>query len=237
LAQTKISWECAVKNLTESDKADLLRVLAERGIAFDSTGKGVAHKHNATESGKPLPPFKFNLCTADIRPEGKLLKEDISLISRELLRYLRQQKDWEFMGLSGIPRVAEPFVEEIQHLSYHENGVSLSRVVILKSETGFAPYRTRGNISPHLLWGVDDLIQYGLTKTPALDAWEHLGFNVRNILVVLNYERGGPELLSRERRVRVHALATVREVASFAEAENIWSEEQVAIVREYLRTP
>lgn len=221
-----------MKVLEKNDKDVLLRLLAERGIAFDH--KGIAHKHNAVQQGQKLPPFKFNLCTADIRPEGKLRKEDISLIGTILLKYLKLHAGWEEVGLSGIPRVAEPLVEELQSAAYETCGVSLPRAIILKTETGFVGYRIRGHISPLCLWGVDDLIQYGLTKLPALNAWEDFGFRVRNMLVVLDYERGGPDMLLREHYVNVHALATVREVVSFAEHHNLWSDEQVATVRAYL---
>jgi uridine monophosphate synthetase len=80
---------------------------------------------------------------------------------------------------------------------------------------------------------LDDLITRGDSKLEAIAPLEENGLVVEDILVVIDREQGGGEVLA-ERGYRLHSLLTMREMVDILARQEAITREQHAEVAEYL---
>ncbi len=82
---------------------------------------------------------------------------------------------------------------------------------------------------------IDDVITTGASK---LEAWEPLqaaGLVVRDVLVVIDREQGGAEVLA-QHGLRLHALATISELLEELRGSGAVSDDEVASALEFVRS-
>lgn len=148
-----------------------------------------------------------------------------------LLYQVAKEAKLDFMGVVGIPDAGEPFAEVVSRLS----GVPLyfltkvegegRRRVVAKSGPPFFPPATLP---------VDDLVTEADTKLEAVDAIQSTGGSVRDLLVLVDREQGGREVLERA-GFRLHAVWRLKtELLPFFWGQGLVSEEKCFEVQEYL---
>ena len=81
---------------------------------------------------------------------------------------------------------------------------------------------------------VEDLITDGKSKLVFIEGIKNAGAAVENCLVFFDREQGGSETLS-EQGVKMHALVTLSETLEFGLKNNLISQEDFDIVKEYLK--
>ncbi len=182
----------------------LADVIATRGLQFDEGG--IRHTHNKVDLSAPVPPFKFNLCTARMRPEGRLSDDDMDRMAAFIGHGLLKTKPRP-EAIAGIPHVGDCIARRVQNYLRRE-GCYLPRLRLAKREAGFVII-DNANYKSGPVCVIDDLIHMGFSKRRFMATLEANGYQVSDCWVFLTYEQGGEEYFDKL-GTAVHAVSTVR---------------------------
>jgi len=210
----------------------VLRIIVERGLQF---GEHLQVKHTMQNPSEPAPPFKFHLCTPDLRPEARMTESDIDELAL-LLRDFALAKNFAIPGIAGVPRAGTVLARRLQ-LFLRMKGVSIPRVTLEKDENGNCLVTHTGGYREGPVWIVDDVVNRGLTKEWVWQTLEAHDYQTEAVLAVLDYNMGAAAHLG-SLGIRLHAPIAVDSVFAFAEcgmsSASTLSAEQLHLAREYL---
>lgn len=183
----------------------LADVIAKRGLQFDEDG--IRHTHNKVDLSAPVPPFKFNLCTAALRPEGRLTEGDMDQMAEYVCHGILRTKPRP-QAIAGIPNVGADIARRVE-MCLRREGCYMPRLRLSKGDGTFSVADNSGYKSGPLCV-IDDLIHKGLSKRRCLAALEAADYMVTDCWVFLTYEQGGEEYFDKL-GTAVHAVSTVRQ--------------------------
>ena len=121
--------------------------------------------------------------------------------------YAKMLKDLEYDRLAGIPYAAMPIAGAVSLLL--ERSWIYPRKEIKKHGTK-SPIEGKYNAG-EIVVVLDDLITKGDSKIEALEPLLKAGLVVNDFVVLLDYEKGGTDML-RKKGYRLHSAMTVREL-------------------------
>ena len=177
---------------------------ANRGIRFEPGG--IAHTHNRVDKTEPMPPFKFELCTQELRPTGRLTDDDMDKMASYIGHGLLRQKPRP-EAIVGIPKVGAEVARRVE-MYLRREGCYLPRLRLSKHDDVFSVVDSAGYKSGPLCL-VDDVIHRGFSKRRSIDALEAAGYSVTDCWVFLTYEHGAENYFDKI-GTAVHAISTVR---------------------------
>lgn len=192
----------------------MLRVL-ERGLAI---GGEPEFKHHSAHPDAPHAPFKIHLCTKNLRPEGRLTREDVEVNANVMWNYLTNQA--HSGNFAGLPNVGEVLATKIHKRVLDSRLLRFSKIGTGK-ERHIGPLIDADECSVgSLVWGIDDLVTFGTSKGEFINEIRKANYRITDFLVLIDYDVGAAAYLENEFGVRLHSIFTVEELLSFAEREN-----------------
>ena len=201
-------------------------------------GKGtITHKHNEIYPTAPLPPLKLDLCTAELRPAGRMEDADIEKMGELLWKY-SQENNMEVPGIAGVPRVGESIAKAFQNAAKQDGTplplISLSKESLPDGTRRIGPVLDTSAYPPgQQILPLDDLVHRGFSKMETIARLRESGYIVKNFLVFLDYSRGAKEILAKE-GVALHSVITLGQVLNLAEREDLVGAEDLRVIRKYL---
>mgnify|MGYP003394056508 CR=1 FL=1 len=181
---------------------------ANRGLRFEPGG--IPHTHNRADKAEPVPPFKFDLCTQELRPTGRLTDDDMdtmaAYIGHGLLRQMPRPD-----AIVGIPKVGAEFARRVE-MYLRREGCYLPRLRLSKHNDVFAVVDNAGYKSGPVCV-IDDLVHRGLSERRTLAALEDY------------CDRLG---------TAVHAISTVRRALRLGHAAGTVAPGQYRLAMQYL---
>ncbi|HET9641713.1 MAG TPA: phosphoribosyltransferase family protein [Candidatus Paceibacterota bacterium] len=187
------------------------------------------HRHK-TDPKLPLSPICLNLSTRDSPNPGPLT----GILVDWAGRCMRGMLDSEYVGFDavvGANAAGEPFADVISRIS------GVPRLVYLAGERTL-PCALNGSMpqTGSRVLIVDDVITAGNSKWATVDALRRAGFEVTDIVVLIDREYGGVESLH-ERGIHVHAVYRLSEMITWYYAKGAISKEMYDAIAEYFQLP
>ncbi len=194
-----------------SDLQELARQLLEIGaVKFGS----FQLKLHETKPDAPLSPIYFNLRTEDNPNPGPLTARELDLIAKIFARMIMQQV-LRFDGICGIPNAGTPLAQVL--------GVQCTAhpLVTLRKTTGESSRKIdavldRGGLgSGARILLLDDVITGADTKKEALAVLREAGFQVTELLVVVDREQSDGVATLAADDCTTRAIFTMSELLDF----------------------
>ncbi|MEK7109140.1 MAG: hypothetical protein AAB919_01770 [Patescibacteria group bacterium] len=177
---------------------------ANRGIRFEPGG--IPHTHNRINAAEPVPPFKFELCTRELRSTGRLTDDDMDKMAGYICHGLLRQKPRP-EAIVGIPTVGADFARRVE-MHLRREGCYLPRLRLSKHDDAFSVVDNAGYKSGALCL-IDDVIHRGFSKRRSIAALKAAGYSVTDCWVFLTYEQGAEDYFDKL-GTAMHAISTVR---------------------------
>ncbi|MCA9388810.1 hypothetical protein KC644_03570 [Candidatus Berkelbacteria bacterium] len=193
----RLKTELAIK--LRSARAFKIRSESEDGKGF----KLKKHRDNP-ELDLPLSPYYLNLRTSDNPKPGPLDETLVDLVAKV---FAQKAKDCQlkFSHVCGIPNAATPYARQLARLS------KKSTVQLKKIGDGFGDFAANWSPRESSALVIDDVITTGASKIPALKILTNAGFKIPAIVVLVDRQEGGREIL-KNAGYRVEAIYTTTEI-------------------------
>jgi len=171
-------------------------------------------KLHETQPDAPLSPIYLNLRTPDNPKPGPLTPELVEEIADLLYGLVHITPDLKFSYFAGLPRAGDPLADALGKRLAPWHGVT--QLHLVKDESGGAR-RIAGLLDggwdlPGEVLLVDDLITQADSKLEAVSVLESVGFEVRDLIVLVDREQGGSEWLLEEEGIRTIAVFTLSQL-------------------------
>jgi uridine monophosphate synthetase len=181
----------------------LVLTLFDLGAVQFGAFKLKAHEKDPT---LPLSPIFLNLRTPDNKKPGPLTPDVMKLIGKELMDAVYEY-GLQFQRLAGIPHAGDPFVAAlIEALEIPTEHLITFEKLMEGEKRKIGPVKEGAYQSGEVLLLIDDLITFADTKIEAIHSAREAGLLVKNILVLVDREQGGPQQVARENVEVVSAL-------------------------------
>lgn len=196
----------------EELEAFLVRLWGAKAVLVDFEN-GFLLKQHVDRPGAKRSPFKINLATPAMRPEGRLTEVDIKKIAR-FMWLQSQELGLRFDGVAGVPHAGNPLAEEFVRVAYHEDaGRDLARLTLDKyAEGGKRHVGKLLKVTRELPRGstvllLDDVATKGESKEEAAEMLRLEDYKVSDCLVFADREQGAAESLQ-DIQLRLHSVTT-----------------------------
>ncbi|HVZ76162.1 MAG TPA: hypothetical protein VG934_02735 [Candidatus Paceibacterota bacterium] len=210
--------------------------LFELGAVKIDTEVGFRLKLHETNPGVPLSPIYLNLRTPENPKPGPLTPELVqdmgTLLWKEAIRI-----GFRFNAIAGLPNAGTPLAEAMKRAAYI-GGLYLPTISLNKAETaqgrridGIADYGGASKNDRVLI--IDDLITRGDSKNEGIEALRTDGFEVTDVLVLVDREQGGAEDL-KTFGVKLHSIITLDSILIKLHRYDRISERQLETILRYL---
>lgn len=156
-------------------------------------------------SGQPSP-YYINGKLVTLHPQGALM----------VARLLLDQLYPETLGVAGLTLGADPMVTAVSLVGLYANR-SVFPLIIRKEAKGHGTkaYIEGLNLPPGSLIAVlEDVVTTGQSALKAVDRLQAAGYEVRQILALVDRQQGGGELYA-ERQLGFNSLFTIAEIKAY----------------------
>jgi orotate phosphoribosyltransferase len=147
----------------------------------------------------PVSPFKFNLRL--IENGGPLMQDAVRAIALQMSKLIKE-KELKFDVVAGVPQAGEPFAKEVSRLS-KKPLVKLEKIVSANRREVVFRGGEGGGRSVLL---IDDVITFADSKKEAIEALNKAGFIVPHLVVFVDRQQGGAELLKGKTNCKVYSV-------------------------------
>ncbi len=195
----------------------LITQLFDCGAVKIDTQVGFKLKHHDTNPTTPLSPIYLNLRTPENPKPGPLTAELVSEIGRMLWIHAKGL-GLEFDAICGLPNAGTPLAKAFWQALY-DDGQMVPNIILGKTETADGSRRIEGvleaggAIKGDKVLVIDDLITRALSKLEGIEALESAGFEVTDVLVLVDREQGGKDDLDK-RGIRLSNLMTLKGIVN-----------------------
>lgn len=175
-------------------------------------GKGFRLKLHEKNPTAPLSPYYMNLRTPDNPKPGPLTPDVVRMIGYSLYSF-SEQLGLEYDYVVGIPRAGDPIAKAFWAAIPPNKIVNLLKLQKIDLEGGrkIGESVTGAYTAGKIVLGIDDLITKADTKREAIISLTGVGLIVKDLLLLIDREQGGPEELEKE-GVRANAAFTISEL-------------------------
>lgn len=148
----------------------------------------------------------WNLRSVAHPKRGPVVLDLVQLAGFVLWEHAHEKFGHDYQYVVGLPHAGEPFADALVY-AHRTVGQSVSLINMRKENRQGRWYM--GELENHPSFGdvlvVDDMIAQASTKLQGIAVLREYGLNVAGVLVLLDRQQGGSELL-RQAGIRVHAL-------------------------------
>jgi orotate phosphoribosyltransferase len=144
--------------------------------------------------------------------------------------------DLDFRYLTGLPRAGDPLADALMSKVYQWSPVTQLHLVKEETDEGRRIAGLREDIWNALgkVLIVDDLITQADTKLEAVYVLEGLGFEVCDLVVLVDREQGGSEWLQEEEGIRVISAFTLSQLLDHYVGTGKIDQDKAEEVRSYV---
>ena len=216
----------------------LARKFFELGVIKIDIVRGFKLKLHDKNTSAPLSPIFLNLRAYNHPKRGPLTSEMIKTIGKSFYNTARVfQLDYDCV--CGVPLAGEPFAR-----AFADASTILLRPLVVKLKKEELPDGTRRVVgswtgTDNIFSGakillVDDLITEAHSKLEAIRALELAGAKVKNVLVIVDRERGGSKQLEKA-GYNIYPIFTISQLLEFYFREGMISNQRYDIVLNHIR--
>ncbi|MDP3794552.1 MAG: hypothetical protein Q8R13_01325 [bacterium] len=214
-------------------RPDVLRIWHRRG-AF-KFGK-FRYKYHENNPDLPPEPTYLNL---RLSPKGPLTPEDVEVMGGQVLYRFARHNGVLYKAVVGVPEAGDSFAMTFARAA------GVPQLYLRKEETAEGRRIIPGNLEEQVeaaglesgdpVVVVDDLVTRADSKFEAIAPLKSLGLRVQSVLVFVDREQGGVQVLKRE-GVRVFAVWTFSQILAFYRSEELATEEDYQRAMRHLET-
>ena len=224
--------------LTFNDTLGVLILrLFEAGVVKIDTQKGFKLKLHETKPDAPLSPIFLNIRTPKNPKPGPLDNELVDLIGVLLWQHTHENHI-VYDAIAGLPNAGVPLAEAFRKAAL-KDGRNIPLMRLGKIEVGEGMRKVEGIMDDakvprgKTVLLIDDLITEAHTTEEGVNTMRVNGYNVVDVLVVVDRQQGGKEYL-KKRMVGLWRLLTLPRVIRFLAKEGKISKEEQMICLQYL---
>ena len=219
--------------MTMSQRALALKLFEIGAVKFGEFKLKMHEQH----PDAPMSPIYLNLRTADNPKPGPLTPEVMEMIGVELCNLISNELYVDFDCIAGIPNAGDPFAQAMIEATFVNEDWKPVLIPMIKTTAEDGSRQITG-IDGEIVGDetdvvlVDDLITMADTKKEAVRAIKDAGLSVVTILVLVDREQGGVEMLGAE-GIEVRTAFTMTELLDLYVAEGLITTETRYEVKGY----
>ncbi len=170
-------------------------------------------KHHQIQPDAPLSPVYLNVRTPDNPNPGPVTQELAGEIAALMYELIQETRGVDFRYVAGLPGAADLLADELmKHLD--QSSVTQLRLATVEDEGGSlisGVYEVDWGIPGNVLL-VDDFVASSDSELEAVSVLEEVGLEVRDLVVLVDYEQGGTEYLVMEQSIRTSYAFTLTDL-------------------------
>jgi uridine monophosphate synthetase len=185
------------------------------GAVKIDTEKGFPLKLHESKPEAPLSPIYLNLRTPKNPKRGPLGPHEVKAIGKELYRHAQKCRIF-YTAIAGLPHAGTPLAKAFAQAVYDDGSyVPIVRLGKMTDEGGKrrigGVLDDNGAMRGDRVLVIDDLITEGHSKLEGIEELRRAGFEVKDVLVLVDREQGGAADLAKA-GVRLWSLFTLQKV-------------------------
>lgn len=184
----------------------LLNTIIPRGLHIDLED-GFDHTHNKADEDAQKVPFKFILCTPELRDTGRMSRHDMVRMASFIGELVTRHRP---LVMAGVPNVGQQIALDAQaHI--RETGLYIPCMYLTKDASGEMDIGNNAGCESGEVGFLDDVVHMSLSKQRTMRAFRRYGYSVKKLFVFLDYDKGAREFFE-SLGLDFYSVSTVRYV-------------------------